>query len=90
VTATLVLDDASGAIQYLRPEVFSRPGIYSPASPPLPAWVSRGTEANVVFLPVYTLSLIQHKRYLTPQEQQVFSVALRKSVNVVHRGAARK
>jgi hypothetical protein len=85
MVAMLALDSTSGVVEYLKPEVFPRPAIYSRA----PDWVSQGSQANVVILPVYTFITLQQSRYLTSEEQQVFNMALRRSVKVVHSGASR-
>jgi len=83
---TLVLVDLlmSGSIKYLREDLFPRPAMYSPVY----SWTSQPPQANVASVPVYTFaSPHQDARYLTPEEQQVFGEALRRSVRVLRRAS---
>ena len=84
-TALVLMDRLmSGSVQYLRQDLFPRAAIYSPAY----GWTSQPPQANVASVPVYTFaSPHQDARYLTPEEQQVFGEALRRSVRVLRRAS---
>ena len=73
----------SGATKYLRTDDLYGSAIYATAL----NWPVRLAQENVVELPDYMVPMVAQKvRYLTPQEQRIFSSALRRSVKVVRAG----
>jgi hypothetical protein len=77
--------DGSGALSYLRSDLFDRPAIQAP----IVHWPMRLT-ANTLSLPaIITFTSIPSMHYLTLPEQRIFDAALRRSIKIVSEGKPR-
>jgi hypothetical protein len=78
-------NEGSGALQYLRSDLFHRAAIhtYMPTS-----WASPDVRRNLLTIPLLVM-LTSRVRYLTPKEQAVMHAALRRTAKVVRRSASR-
>jgi hypothetical protein len=71
----------SGALDYLRVELFNRPAIVPPSWAPPPVVANAvSISTSIKFTPLQTA------RYLSVKEQRVFDAALRRSVKVISSG----
>ena len=79
-------DNGSGALAYLRPDLFDGPKIHTPIlnwTVPRPALNHIAVSTSITFA-------VQSARYLTTREQRVFDAALCRSVKIVSRGNTRE
>jgi hypothetical protein len=77
-------DGGSGALQYLRSDLFRRPAIYANLPP---HWTAPAFPVNA--LTVSSLIVVTSSaRYLTAQDQRVLHAALRRSARTIRSSAA--
>jgi hypothetical protein len=79
-------DNGSGALAYLRLDLFGRPEIHAP----ILNWTVPRPASNNIAVSTSITFAVQSARYLTTGEQRVFDAALRRSVKIVSRGNPRE